>query len=272
MRSGGEVWICGRCRSVNPASRSRCYKCNTPVEVAATRPEDLAFVHEERAPEPTGTFRSSETGAVLVSMTTVAFIAATLLALWTNWNVTDLRTSGQGQAAAELLGERLPLLVLAPVTAVLALLAFGWWIRQIVANLPTLGVGYSKVSPTWAFFEPLVPGFNLYAIPARLGEMITRLGPHPAAMPLLGLAIIIAFGPAVVLGFVLRFTRVFGTGRDLQEATAIGLIVIFACQAVALLIGNVVVWQIEGMARKRHADLGAGAGTGAGAGAGAGAA
>jgi hypothetical protein len=151
---------------------------------------------------------------------------------------------------------RAPLLLLAPITALLALLAFGAWIRQVVANLPTVGVGYSKVSPRWAFFEPLLPGFNIYAIPARLGEMITKLGPHPTAMPLLGLAIVIAFGPAVVLGFVIRFTRVLGTGRDLQEATAIGLIVIFAFQAVALLIGNVVVWQVEGLARKRHEELG----------------
>ena len=225
------------------------------MEVAAARPEDLTFTHQEKPPEPTGTFRSSETFAVLVSVASVAFIFATLVALWTNWNATELRISGDRSGATALLSDRLPLLALAPITALLALVAFGAWARQVVDNLPALGVGYSKVSPQWAFFEPLIPGFNLYAIPARMGELITKLGPHPTAMPLLGLAIVILFGPAIVLGFVLRFTRVFGTGADLQQAVAIGLIVIFACQAVAIIIGNLVVWQIEGMSRKRAEAL-----------------
>jgi hypothetical protein len=231
------------------------------MEVAAARPEDLTFTHQEKPPEPTGTFRSSETYAVLVSVASVAFIFAALFALWTNWNATELRSAGDPSGASSLLRERLPFLLLAPVTGVLALLAFGAWARQVIDNLPPLGVGYSKVSPTWAFFEPLIPGFNLYAIPARMGEMITKLGPHPTAMPLLGLAIVILFGPAIALGFVLRFTRIFGTGNDLREATAIGLIVIFVCQAVAIVIGNIVVWQIEGLARKRHEAIALGGGT-----------
>jgi hypothetical protein len=240
---------------LNPLSRSRCYKCSTPIEVAATKPEDLSFVHEDKAPEPTGTFRSSETLAVAVRVASVAFIFATFVALWTNWNATDLRAAGEPAAAAALLNDRLPLLALAPVCAVLALVAFGAWIRRIVENLPTLGAGYSTVSPTWAFFEPLIPGFNVYAIPARMAEAITKLGGHPSAMPLLGLAIILAFGPAVVIGFLLRFTGMFGTGAELRIALAIGLLVVFACQAAALAIGLVVVWQIEGMTRRRHDAL-----------------
>jgi len=258
MRSGSDVWICGHCRSVNPPSRSRCYKCSTPKEIAAARPEDLTFAHQEKPHEPTGTFRSSETFAVLVSVASVAFIFAALFALWTNLNATQLRISGDGAASGELLRTRLPLLLLAPVTGVLVLAAFGAWARGMIANLPTLGVGYSKVSPNWAFIEPLIPGLNLYAIPARMGELITKLGPHPTAMPLLGLAIVILVGPAIVFGFVLRFTRIFGSGTDLQETVAIGLIVIFVCQAIALIIVNVVVWQIEGLARRRHEALASG--------------
>lgn len=225
------------------------------MEVAASRPEDLSFVHEAKAPEPTGTFRSSETVAVAVTVASVAFIFATFVALWTNLSATDLRAAGDRAAAAALLDERLPLLVLAPVCAVLALVAFGAWIRRVVENLPTVGAGYSRVSPTWAFFEPLLPGFNVYAIPARMAEAITKLGGHQGAMPLLGLAIIFALGPAVVIGVLLRFTGMFGTGAELRQALAVGLIVVFACQAVALVIGNVVVWQIEGMARSRHEAL-----------------
>jgi hypothetical protein len=256
MRSGADIWICSRCRSVNPLSRGRCYKCNTPIEVAASRPEDLAFVHEEKPPEATGTFRSSETLAVAVTVATVAFIFATFIALWTNWTATDLRAAGQPQAAATLLEERFLLLALAPICAILALVAFGAWISRVVDNLPALGAGYSKVSPTWAFFEPLIPGFNIYAIPARMAEAITKLGGNAAAMPLLGLAIVLAFGPAVVIGALLRFASgLFGEGDELRQALAIGLMVVFAFQAVALAIGLVVVWQVEGMQRSRHAAL-----------------
>lgn len=255
MRSGADIWICSNCRSVNPLSRGRCYKCSTPIEVAAARPEDLAFVHQDKAPEPTGTFRSAETFAVAVTVAVVAFIFATFVALWTNWTATDLRAAGEEEAAATLLADRLPLLALAPLCGVLALLAFGMWIRRVVGNLPALGAGHSRVSPTWAFFEPLIPGFNVYAIPTRMAEAITKLGGHPSAMPLLGLSIIFAFGPAVVVGVLLRFTGMFGTGEELRQALALGLILVFACQAVALAIGLVVVWQIEGLARSRHAAL-----------------
>jgi hypothetical protein len=258
MRSGADIWVCSNCRSINPLSRSRCYRCNTPIEVAAARPEDLSFVHQEKPPEPTGTFRSSETLAVAVTVATVAFIFATFVALWTNWTATDLRAGGDSPAAAALISDRLPLLALAPICAVLAFVAFGAWIRRIVENLPTVGAGYSRVSPTWAFFEPLIPGFNVYAIPARMAEAITRLGGHPSAMPLLGLALIVAFGPAVVIGVLLRFTGMFGTGAELRQALAIGLVVVFACQAIALTLGLVVVWQIEGLTRRRHESLGSG--------------
>ena len=257
MRSGADIWVCGRCRSVNPLSRSRCYRCSTPIEIAAARPEDLSVAHQEQAPEPTGEFRSSETYAVAVTVGAVAFIFATLLALWTNWSATQLRDGGDPVAAAQLVSDRLPMLLLAPVTAFLALVAFGAWIRRIVENLPALGAGYSRVSPTWAFFEPLIPGFNVYAIPTRMAEAITKLGGHPSAMPLLGLAIVFAFGPAVVVAFLLRFTRLFGTGAELREAIAIGLIVVFVAQAIAIAIGLVVVWQIEGMCRAKHETLAA---------------
>lgn len=257
MKSASDIWVCSNCRSINPLSRGKCYRCNTPIEVAAAKPEDLSFAHQEVAPEPTGVFRSSESLAVIVSVSVVAFILATLVALWINWTATELRASDGLAASRALLGERLPVIALAPIFGVIALVAFGAWIRRIVENLPALGVGYSRVSPTWAFFEPLIPGFNLYAVPARMGEAIQKLGPHPSAMPLLGLALILAFGPPVVVGVLLRFTGFFGTGADLRAAIAIGLILVFICQAIALLIGLVVLWMIEGLQRSKRASIAA---------------
>jgi hypothetical protein len=257
MRSVSDIWVCGNCRSINSLGSRRCYRCHTPIEIAAAKPEDLTIQHQEVALAPTGVFRSSETRAVLTSIATVAFILATFVALWTNWMATDLRANDEAGAARALIDERLPLLALAPIFGVAALVAFGAWIRRVVENLPALGAGYSRVSPTFAFFEPLIPGFNAYAIPARMGEAIQKLGGHSIAMPLLGLAIIFAFGPAIVVGFLLRFTGLFGTGTELRVALSVGLILVFACQAIALLIGLVVVWQIEGLQRSKHAAIAA---------------
>ena len=94
------------------------------MEVAASKPEDLSFVHEEKPPEPTGIFRSSETFAVAVTVATVAFIFATFVALWTNWTAVDLRAAGEPEAAATLLRDRIALLALAPICAVLALACY----------------------------------------------------------------------------------------------------------------------------------------------------
>lgn len=258
MRSGADIWVCGKCRSINPLSSGKCYRCHTPIEVAAAKPEDLTVEHKEVAPEPTGVFQSSETRAVIASIATVAFILATFVALWINRTAVDLRSSGEAAAASELLLSQLPILALAPILAVVALASYGAWIMRVVENMPALGVGYSRVTPTFAFFEPLIPGFNIYAIPARMGEAILKLGGNEVAMPLLGLAIIVALGPAVAAGFLLRFTRLFGTGEELRQAISIGLIVVFVCQAIALLIGLFVLWQIEGMARKKHEALAGG--------------
>lgn len=255
MKSGSDIWVCGRCRSINPLSRGRCYRCNTPVEVAAAKPEDLTVQHQEVGPEPTGVFRSSETQAVLASVATVAFILATLVALWINWSATDLRAAGDAEAANELFSDRLLLLALAPITGVLAVGAYAFWIRRVVENLPALGVGYSRVSPTWAFFEPMIPGFNLYALPTRMAEAIEKLGPHPWAIPVLGIGLILAFGPPVVAGFLLRFTGLFGTGSELRIALATGLIIVFVCQSIALIIGLVILWQVEGLQRRKHEAL-----------------
>ena len=259
MKSAADIWVCGNCRSINSLSSGRCYRCSTPIEVAAAKPEELSFVHHEVAPEPTGMFRSSETRAVAVSIAAAGFILATLVALWINWSATNLRIDVGPAAAQALLSERLPLIALAPIFGVVALVAYGAWIRRVVENLPALGAGYSRVSPTWAFFEPLIPGFNIYALPARMAEAIQKLGGQPSAipsaMPLLGLALILGLGPPVVLGFLFRFTGFFGAGAELRQALSVGLILVFICQAIALVLGLVVLWLIEGLTRSKHAAL-----------------
>jgi len=216
MKSAADIWICNVCRSINPISSNRCYRCHTPIQIAAAKPDELT-VHQaprEAHTEIVGTYRSTETLATLVTVAAIAFIFAMFLAIWTVFTVNDLRVNEGREAADALFQQRLLFLVPGPAVGVLALLAYALWIRRVVENLPALGLGFSRVSPTWAFFEPLIPGFNLYAIPTRIAEVIQKLGGHLYATALIGLAWILVIGPALLLVYVARFTRLFGTGAD----------------------------------------------------------
>ena len=253
MKSAADIWICNVCRSINPISSNRCYRCHTPIQIAAAKPEDLT-VHQQPKDahtDPVGTYRSTETLAALVTVAGIAFILATFLALFTTYAVNDLRASDGRAAADALFQQRLLFFIPAPVIGVLALLVYAAWIRRVVENLPALGLGFSRVSPTMAFVEPLIPGFNLYAIPARIAEVIQKLGGHLYATALIGLAWILVVGPAVILVYVARFTRFLGTGAELARVTSIGAIAVFAFQAIALVLMLFVLWQVEKLLRAK---------------------
>jgi hypothetical protein len=102
MKSAADVWICDVCRSINPLNSNRCYRCHTPIQIAAAKPHELSVQRQPREAhtEPVGTYRSTESLAVLVTVGAVAFILAGLLALWTNYTINDLRAS-DGRSAAD---------------------------------------------------------------------------------------------------------------------------------------------------------------------------
>jgi hypothetical protein len=253
MKSAADIWICNVCRSINPLNSNRCYRCHTPIEIAAAKPQDLSVQRQPREAhtEPVGTYRSTESLAVLVTVGAVAFILAGLLALWTNYTINDLRASDGRAAADALFQQRLLFLIPAPVIGVLALLAYAAWIGRAVGNLPALGLGFARVSPTWALFEPLIPGFNLYSIPARMAEVIEKLGGHLYATALIGLAWILVVVPAALLLYVARFTGFFGTGAELLRVTSIGAFAVFVFQAFALVLMLIVLWQVEKLLRAK---------------------
>ena len=257
MKSAADIWICNVCRSINPISSNRCYRCHTPIQIAAAKPDELS-VHQaprEAHTEIVGTFRSTETLATLVTVASIAFIFAMFLAIWTVFTVNDLRVNESREAADALFQQRLLFLIPGPVVGLVALLTYALWIRRVVENLPALGLGFSRVSPTWAFFEPLIPGFNLYAIPTRIAEVIQKLGGHLYATALIGLAWILVIGPALLLVYVARFTRLFGTGADLLRVTSLSSLVVFAFQSIALVLMLAVLWQVEKLLREKAASM-----------------
>jgi hypothetical protein len=246
-----DVWACSVCRSLNGKRADRCYSCHTPREVAGVKPADLPVTGAAPPPRITTTYRSSEGRAVTVTVTTILFILFAILALWTMKQLGDLRADGQAAAADALVRQRWPLLVVAAALGPAALVAYAAWISRVIENLPSLGAGYSRVSPGQAFFEPLIPGYNLLAMPARMSEVIGKLDQGVFAQALLGLAIIGVVAPAAVFIWVWRATLIVGTRGDLLSLSGTMSLVIGAGLGVAFLVGLVVIWHIERLCRAR---------------------
>jgi len=254
MTAESDFWACLACRSINTSRANRCYKCHTPREVAGVKPTEMSVTEAPPVFGPTGTYRSSETRAVFATIAAVVFILGTYVALWIGLQVGNLRAARQRDAADQLFQSSQLFLALPAVLGILALVAYGLWISRAVANLPPLGAGYSRVSPTWAFFEPLIPGLNLYSLPARAGEVISRLGGSSIGTSLIAISFFLIIGPPIAAAIFLRATR-FVAERDREFWGTVGptLLVSFSIQVIGLAIALYLIWHIEGMFRRRVA-------------------
>jgi hypothetical protein len=253
MTAESDFWACRSCRSINSSRSNRCYKCHIPREVAGVKPTELSVTEPAPVIGPTGTFRSSESRAVLATIATVVFILGTYVALWIGFQYGSLRAERQREAADQLLQSSQLFLALPAVLGVIALVAYGFWISRAVENLPPLGAGYSRVSPRWAFFEPLIPGLNLYSLPARAGEVISKLGGSTLGTSLVAISFFLIIGPPVAAGIFLRAIRFVEDGREFWGTLGSTLLASFTVQVVGLIVALYVVWHIEGMFRRRVA-------------------
>jgi hypothetical protein len=244
-------WACRVCRSINAARSNRCYSCHTPREAAAVNPADLPTTGQAPPVEHTGTFRSSETFAVGMTLAAILFIFASLFAFFTIYSAGELRAT-TGRAAAEaLLAERVAIMALAPIFGAAAILLYAAWISRVVWNLPAVKLGYSRVSAQMAFIEPLIPGFNLYALPARIGEALRKLDEHGPGLPLLGLSWILFVIPPVVAGVAIRLSGEVESAADFARTSGFALFLMSTFQAVGLSIGLYVAWLVERMMQAR---------------------
>ena len=252
--SADELWACRVCRSINSRRSNRCYSCHTPREAAEVHPADMPTIGAMPAVVHKGTYQSTEMRAVLATVAVVAFVLGTLVTTFLLWQVGSLRGAGERAESDELFNTITPLLAVVPIFGVLALVAYAAWISRVVSNLPAIGLGYSRVSATMAFMEPLIPGFNLYALPARLGEVLKKLDEKGNGIPLLGLAAILFIGPAIVAAVAIRISREFETTGDFLRTSGFTLFLAFVFQAMGLLIGVYLIWQVERLARERAAS------------------
>lgn len=253
-----EYWACSVCRSMNPLKSGRCYSCHTPREVGGVKPGEIPVTGALPPPVIPTTVHGTEGRAVAVTITTAFFIVSTAVSLWLLWTISDLRAAGEGTSADQLLARRAPIFILSLLLGVAALVCYGAWISRVVENLPALGVGYSRVSPTMAFIEPLIPGVNLYSLPARAGEVVTKLEGNGRGTLLIGLAWLLGVGPIAIAAWILRIGRFTESGADLLRTIGATFLGAFAFQAVGLVIGLYVVWHIEGLCRATAGSVRAG--------------
>ena len=254
MTTEADFWACSQCRSISKIRADRCYSCHTPREVAAVSPTELSVT--DTRPRPivvTKPYRSSEARAVIATVATVVFILGTAISLWLLWSITNFRAEGEREVADRLLSERLPFLAVVPVLGAIGLFAYGAWISRVVENLPALGCGYSRVSPTMALIEPLIPGLNAYSLPARAGEVVQRLDGGTRGLVMIAIGWFLVIAPFGVTLWIMRVTRFGGTGADFFRAAGLSSLVGFAFQAAGLVLGLAVIWHIEGLCRARAA-------------------
>lgn len=255
MTSEADFWACTYCRSINKMRADRCYSCHTPRTIAAVKPTELSVT--ETKPPPVvlvGEYHSSEGRAVFVSIVTIAFILATAAGLWMLWATTGFRPAEDAEGMNALLDQRMIFLVVPAAIGILALVAYGAWISRVVSNMAALGAGFFRVGPTMAFIEPLIPGVNLYSLPARVAEVIQKLGDSGRGMLLIGISWILTVGPPIVAAVVIRFGYVLASTEDLLRTVGVAATVSFAFQAVGLLVGLGVIWHVEGLLRDRAAS------------------
>jgi hypothetical protein len=218
------VWVCGACRSINQPREQRCYKCRTPRDLGQVDPETLVVAGAGSKPtvDPkaaVGTYRSSAgralTAQALIVFTIVVTTMAKVLGADAISRVLDGREVADADATlVAILGAGGLLL------AVATLVAFGLWLSQVVANVPTLGLGWPNVTPSAAFIENLIPGVNVLRVPAIVRDVMTRLDTGPR-----GEAFIAASWLGLVGGVMVpRFARyVIGPLSIESPDTAIGL-------------------------------------------------
>jgi hypothetical protein len=187
-RAGPEPWICGACRSVNEERSSRCYKCRTPRALAEADVSQLivagaGVTESTRAVTSTaqaaalGGYRSSDAGAGLAQCLLAATGVLAVISSIAGADLIGRVLGGETETVREDLGVLALLGFALYGSAAVTLVCWAAWLSRVIDNVPKVGLGWPNLSPTQAFIENLLPGLNLFRVPAILRDVITRLEP-----------------------------------------------------------------------------------------------
>jgi hypothetical protein len=286
MVLGEDHWVCGTCRSINSRRSDHCYQCHAPRHVVEVDPNEIPGTgHPTKAPPaPVGAYRSARQRATVASGLILAASVVSLVgwiaqsrAILAAIDAPEVAPSDDPAAVTALAFDavipvshlQVPLTVLWVVLAIAALTAWAAWLSRVVDNLPSLGLGYARVSPQMAFIENFLMGRNLYSMPARVREVTQKLHPAGGGDEILAVAWLALFGSVIGgrFGFyVARFLA--GSEDDYLRARIVvgGFTTLVALAGYVLVVA--VIQRVERLAEARAGALTAGLAHGATGGAG----
>jgi Domain of unknown function (DUF4328) len=187
-RAGGEPWVCGSCRSFNETRSTRCYKCRTPralveadlstlVVAGEGQSATTAAVTQAARAAALGGYKDSAARAGLTQCMVVATAVLAVVATVAGSDMIRNFVSGERGQARE---DAFVVIALSWVLygfAAVTLVSWAAWLSRVVDNVPKVGLGWPNVSPTAAFIENFLPGWNLLRVPAIVRDIIHRVEP-----------------------------------------------------------------------------------------------
>jgi hypothetical protein len=210
-----QPWICGACRSINQPREGRCYRCRTPRELVEADPTTLIVAGAGRTtaeePRPTGSYRSSGEAAFLAQVLIGAALVVAVIGNVMRADIVSRVLEGEAVAGDADTGVVAIVGGLGLAVGAAALVTFALWLSRIVANVPSVGLGWPNVTPSAAIFESIIPGVNLYRVPAILRDVIHRIEPDGRGEALIA-ATWLALVGGVFLPRVPSFAAVFVIG------------------------------------------------------------
>ena len=192
-----DIWVCSTCHSINRQRVSRCYKCGGSRDEATGEGSELR-VEQALVNRTVVSYRSSWLRGLVAAILILAVAALGVVLLlssldnlgWMRGQLSTVVAGGQLDRAeflrriATLVGPGLVRLGL----AIAAVLFFGAWLSRVTANIPALGGGIPRTTPTKAFIYPLIPIWNLIKVPGMIQDALYRVDPQAGGFFMLAVA------------------------------------------------------------------------------------
>jgi hypothetical protein len=254
--NSADIWVCASCRSVNKARAKQCYNCRTPRDLAAVDPTQMEVTgHGQVRAVALPPFRSSRGRALLASVLILAVAVLQVVSTVVGSNLINGILDGGSVTDPDIrmIGN---ISIAGLAIALLALVAWAFWLSRVVTEMPALGLGYPAATGMTAFVENFIPFFNLIRVPAIVRDVVRRVDP----MPGVGEALISAAFFGIFAGFVIP--RVGGILSGLGASTLVDAyrraLVVEAVATGIVFVGAVflvvLIWWIEIRITRRRAE------------------
>jgi hypothetical protein len=273
-----DIWVCSTCHSINRQRGSSCYKCGAPqsaaVEVLADVRTELAMRSRAAVPYRTSILRSIVAAAFIVAYAVLGVIVLVQGLAVTQYLRDEIPNIFEGQVDnAEIIRLAAPAVAPALMQTICglgALLFFAAWLSRVVMNIPSLGGGTPRTTPTKAFIYPLIPFWNLFKTPPMIQDALYRVDPEAGGFFMILIAWVGLVGSAII-GFLvgwwvnLRIATIPGNAPRKEDAvlaiqdaydTQILVDVVTTLMASAgAIVLVLVMFRIEARARARDREI-----------------